>query len=128
MIRPLQRLTYFSQCLIRGPDWFVESEITRLLATARDRNQTLMITGMLLFNDGCFAQILEGEADDLDTLMHSIKGDARHGDVTVLQRGLIGTRAFPEWQMHYVSQAAPGAAKGGEGLFQRLSSMVQGRA
>lgn len=128
MIRPLQRLTYFSQSLIRGPDWFVEAEITRLLGTARERNQTMLITGMLLFNDGCFAQILEGEADDLDALMHSIKGDVRHGEVTVLQRGLIGTRAFPDWAMHYISHSVPGAAKGGQGLFQRLSSMVQGRA
>ncbi|WP_431283712.1 BLUF domain-containing protein [Humitalea sp. 24SJ18S-53] len=128
MTRPLQRLTYFSQSLIRGPDWFIEGEIARLLAVARDRNRQMAITGMLLFNDGCFAQILEGAAEDLDTLLRSITADPRHAGVTVMQRGLIDIRAFPDWNMHYIAHAAPIGAKGGPGLFERLSGVAQARA
>ncbi len=132
MIRPLQRLTYFSRSLIRGPAWFVEGEISRLLSLARERNRMLQVTGTMLFSDGCFAQILEGEGEDLNTLFPSIQADPRHEGVTVLQRGQISERAFGGWDMSYIGRAdttvrPPGAAAG-ETLFQRLANVVQNRA
>lgn len=129
MIRPLQRLTYFSRSLIRGPSWFVEGEISRFLALARERNRMLLITGALLFSEGCFAQILEGEAEDLNTLFPSIQADPRHDGVTLMQRGQIAQRAFAGWDMSYIgpTECDPRPPGPGTSLFQRLASVVQNR-
>jgi len=131
MIHPLERLTYFSCNLLRGPPWRVSREIEALLAAARIRNAHLRVTGALMFNDGCFAQILEGEAEDLSWLFASISADPRHCNVTLLQRAPIRERALPDWAMHGVETEPvlppPGAALG-ESLFHRLATVVHGGA
>lgn len=129
MIRPLQRLTYFSCNLIRGPRWRVAEEIEALLAVARMRNAHLRISGALLFNDGCFAQILEGEAENLNWLFARISADSRHCNVTLLHRGPAMEREFPDWAMHYVETEPalpPPGASLGDTLFQRLATVVHG--
>ena len=40
-----------------------QDELKALLAKARTNNQRDNITGMLLYNDGNFLQVLEGEAE-----------------------------------------------------------------
>lgn len=129
MIRPLERLTYFSCNLLRGPRWRVTEEVDALLTVARIRNAHLRITGALLFNDGCFAQILEGQSDDLSWLFASISADPRHCNVTLLQRAAVAERAFPDWAMQYV-EAEPVPPPSGAGLretlFQRLATVVHG--
>lgn len=129
MFRPLLRLSYFSCNLLRGPHWRVAEQIDDLLTAARIRNAHLRITGALLFNDGCFAQILEGEAEDVNWLFDAIALDRRHCNVTLLQRAEATERAFPDWAMHYVETVPvlppPGAALG-ETLFQRLATVVHG--
>lgn len=129
MIQPLTRLSYFSCNLLRGPRWRVAEEIDAMLAVARIRNAHLRITGALVFNDGCFAQILEGETEDVEWLFRRIAQDRRHCNVTLLQRAVVTERAFPEWAMHYVETEPvlppPGASQG-ETLFQRLATVVHG--
>ncbi len=126
---PLERLTYFSRALLRGPHWRVAEELDALLRVARIRNAYLRITGALLFHDDCFAQILEGDPEDLSWVFATISADPRHCDVTLLQRTPIAERAFPDWSMHCVEPECalrpPGAAPG-ESLFQRLATLAHG--
>ena len=126
---PLERLTYFSRALLRGPHWRVAEEMDALLRVVRIRNAYLRITGALLFHDDCFAQILEGDPEDLSWVFGAISADPRHCEVTLLQRAPIAERAFPDWSMHYVKPDCilrpPGAAPG-ESLFQRLATLVHG--
>lgn len=131
MLRPLQRLSYFSNNLLDGPPWRVRAELDRLLERARVRNRYFRITGALLFNDGCFAQILEGEADDLNFVFQSIQADSRHSNVTLLQHDSIQERAFGDWAMDFIDatpvRLPPGATQG-DTLFQRLATVVHGGA
>jgi len=47
MLRPLQRLSYFSHNLLRGRPWRVRAELDRLLE--RGRNRYFRMTGAPLF-------------------------------------------------------------------------------
>src|ERR1035441_9756895 len=59
------------------------AELEEMLAESRIRNQVYGITGVLLFVEGAFLQILEGEKDDVLGLMERIERDPRHRGVKV---------------------------------------------
>lgn len=80
---------------------FSRSELSILLIKARRRNTQLGITGILLYSDGSFFQVLEGERDTVDLLFEKISGDKRHKNVTVIIRESIPKRAFGDWTMAY---------------------------
>lgn len=69
------------------------------------RNNTLdNISGALMFNQRCFAQILEGESDVIENAFERIQSDPRHQNVQVLDFGPIEQRSFPEWAMAFVGE------------------------
>src|SRR5208283_4698336 len=70
------------------------------------RNQARGITGVLIFVDGVFFQILEGEKDVVIDLMESIQRDTRHSGVKVYRERETDERAFASWSMAYLSPSA----------------------
>ena len=78
-------------------------ELEDILEQAQGHNAGNAITGALVYVDGFFLQVLEGEKDAVQTLMHKICGDLRHESVTVLQEGEVAAAAFSDWTMAYVS-------------------------
>lgn len=105
----LHRVLYCSRNLIPGTPEAVAADIRSILATSRSNNARDGITGGLLFSEGCFAQVLEGPLDAVESTFERIQCDERHSDVTVLQSGPIATRDFPDWSMAF---AGPDAADG----------------
>jgi hypothetical protein len=81
----------------------------RLLHQCRENNRRQGITGMLLYNDGNFVQVLEGPQEAVDRLLATIKHDLRHKGVLELLRGDLAERQFPDWSMGFrdVSDLAP---------------------
>jgi hypothetical protein len=77
------------------------SGIEDILAVARPRNQSLGVTGALIFTNDNFAQLLEGPADAIDQLMISIGRDPRHKDVRTVREEKDVTRRFEGWHMAY---------------------------
>lgn len=77
------------------------SELTTLLHAARQRNAQLGITGMLLYAEGSFFQVLEGPAVVVDALFAQIQSDARHEQVTLIIREPITRRTFADWTMGF---------------------------
>jgi hypothetical protein len=75
------------------------STINDILRTARRVNPGLGLTGMLLWADTRFAQLLEGPPDALDLLYGRLLKDRRHHDLTLLSRWEIPQRLFPDWSM-----------------------------
>lgn len=70
-----------------------------ILDVARARNAEFGITGMLVYSNGRFLQVLEGQPGPLDALYAKIATDPRHDHVrTVLSRS-IKERDFPNWSM-----------------------------
>jgi len=77
-------------------------QLKALLAKARVRNATHSVTGMLLYHDGSFLQVLEGHEADVDPILASIQRDPRHTSTRILHRGAIVQREFPDWSMGFL--------------------------
>jgi hypothetical protein len=82
-----------------------EAEIQALLESARRNNLARGITGMLLYIEGSFFQVLEGDATSVDRTYETIAGDTRHDRVTQIIREPIAQRSFGEWSMGFETVA-----------------------
>lgn len=80
---------------------FTRPELLALLAKARETNTRLGITGMLLYKDGNFIQVLEGEEAAVRTLYAKITHDRRHSGLITLLQGRETERQFPTWSMGF---------------------------
>ncbi|AIV39213.1 MULTISPECIES: BLUF domain-containing protein [unclassified Curtobacterium] len=81
-----------------------DDDLAGLLAQSRRANAENDITGVLLFRNGYFLQLLEGPDQAVRAKMATIKHDDRHTKVTVLTEELIEERQFPEWTMGYPAE------------------------
>jgi hypothetical protein len=98
----LRRLIYISS----ASSEFGQAELDRILSKSRTNNSARGLTGVLLFHDGCFFQVLEGEASTVERIFATISRDAHHGGVIVLESRNITERGFPQWSMGYVGSHA----------------------
>lgn len=80
---------------------FSEDELNELLRVSRKYNERNGITGILLYSEGYFFQVLEGEEALIDVLFERIKKDGRHDQVVQIVRESISARAFKNWTMGY---------------------------
>lgn len=80
---------------------FQSPELLEILRTARKNNQGLDVTGMLLYKDGNFMQVLEGPGNAVTELMCSIERDGRHRGMIVLIKKPIEERQFAKWSMAF---------------------------
>lgn len=83
-------------------DTFDDADLAALLAQSRTANERNDVTGMLLFRNGYFLQLLEGPDAAVRAKMATIKNDTRHTKVTMLLEELVEERQFPEWTMAFV--------------------------
>lgn len=82
---------------------FSKDDIVNLLSKARKKNASLGITGMLLYDNGSFFQILEGEEAVVDQLFSEIADDKRHHQVAKIISEAIPIRKFSDWSMGYAA-------------------------
>lgn len=73
--------------------------LMRLLYHSYLRNQALGITGVLIFEDQKFGQVIEGPANLIDGLWEKIQKDDRHEHVKLIARKSIERRSFLKWTM-----------------------------
>ena len=76
-------------------------DIAAILAVSRRNNAAEGITGMLLYHDQSFLQVLEGEEPALSRRFERIARDPRHRNLIVLARGGVQARAFGAWRMGF---------------------------
>lgn len=91
----LHRLIYISS----GRRKFGDEELRDILDVSRTNNAEIDVTGMLLYLDGNFLQLLEGGRDDVEALYERIALDKRHSGAIVLSRAEVAERSFPDWAM-----------------------------
>jgi hypothetical protein len=101
------RLIYSSEAALG----LAAAELEEMLAESRIRNKAHGITGVLLLVEGAFLQILEGEKDDVDSLMVRIGRDPRHHDIKVFYEEEVDERAFASWSMAYLTPSAEELSK-----------------
>jgi hypothetical protein len=80
---------------------FNEAGLQKLLVHCRDNNVSNEITGILIYIDGKFVQILEGQQDQVKSLFETISMDPRHSGVRRILEGQIGERNFPNFSMGF---------------------------
>lgn len=80
---------------------FSDEELLQLLQQSRDKNAGLAITGMLLYKDGNFMQVLEGPEKAVRELYATISNDQRHHGVICLLEENVVERQFPDWTMGF---------------------------
>jgi hypothetical protein len=76
-------------------------ELESLLAECRRSNSAANITGILLYQNGSFFQVLEGERDTVEPLFHKIGLDKRHHHTKKIIFEPIATRSFAAWTMGF---------------------------
>jgi len=98
-----------------------QDDLEEILRTSRENNGRLGITGMLLYGNNTFVQILEGEEKAVHELIGKIKRDPRHADFHVLKKKTIDRREFADWSMDFkrVSGEEFQAVKGLEQLVEK---------
>ena len=110
MLNQLHRLVYYSRNRIAGAPGIVGGQIRHILASSQRNNAPIGVTGALMFNAGCFAQVLEGKREILESTFERIQQDSRHGDVSLLAFEPIADRAFGNWSMGFVGARPDDAA------------------
>lgn len=101
----LHLITYIS----RAVNPLSHDAVQDIADVAAERNARESITGMLLFGQGHFIQVLEGPPDGVRAVYASIRRDERHTDVQTLLDAPIRSRLFPRWSMGLVNIEARGA-------------------
>lgn len=88
-------LTYQSRAVSRPS----ESDLKQMVARAQQRNRSLGVTGMLLYDNGRFLQTLEGPPEGLEVVWASILRDRRHSDIEILTEHMVSSRLFSNWDL-----------------------------
>ena len=91
----LRRLAYLSTS--RKP--MSSAELAVLCAVSEHNNRIESITGILLYVDGSFLQVVEGPCHAIRMLLAKLEVDERHTSMTVLENVSASERLFPDWAM-----------------------------
>lgn len=78
-----------------------DEELKEILVISQENNSRDGLTGMLLYGEDTFVQLLEGEANALNETYERIKADQRHKNLSKLDEGVTELRLFPDWSMGY---------------------------
>jgi hypothetical protein len=98
-----------------------DAELRAILYRARTVNSQLDITGILLHTEGSYFQVLEGDAEAIDSLYAKIAHDKRHTNVVLIVREPIASRSFADWSMGFASVTSKDVAGiiGANDFFQK---------
>ncbi|WP_051563775.1 BLUF domain-containing protein [Enterovibrio calviensis] len=88
-------IVYTSESLF---DFDMET-LKALMVQSRVNNTKHGITGLLLYREREFIQVLEGEEEDVNSAYQHIKNDFRHKRVEAIFKEPIERRYFPNWSM-----------------------------
>ena len=81
--------------------WPTEQGLLDLLETARARNHDHNVTGMLVYDNAMFMQVLEGDEKDVREIYQLICNDPRHNGIVKLSEQPIQARDFSDWSMGF---------------------------
>lgn len=102
---------YYLVYLSKSRQLMKQDDLILLLDESKKNNDSLGITGMLLYLEsyfldsygGRFIQVLEGKKENVIELYTIIKNDERHFGLLVLNEGSLKTRYFENWAMGFRS-------------------------
>ena len=96
---PLDTFVYCS----RAAEGIDDIAVGGIVELAQRRNAARGITGVLVFGDGVFFQMVEGPTAHIENLIASLHRDPRHHDIVTLERSEDKReRLYPNWEMERV--------------------------
>ncbi|EAU43093.1 possible activator of photopigment and puc with BLUF domain [Fulvimarina pelagi HTCC2506] len=98
----LHRLLYTSKSRFSCSEAHVPVEIKGIVAKSFEKNRHRDLTGVLLFINDTFIQVLEGPLSEIETAFEAICCDMRHGNLKLVDMTPVETRIFDEWSMAFV--------------------------
>jgi hypothetical protein len=111
VLKALDTATYQVLYRSRATSLPTEADLQHLLDHARAHNAQADITGLLLYSDGRYVQLLEGPEDEVRAVYVRILRDSRHTQVVTVSEGLGPARRFPDWRMALGNVAQPVVAR-----------------
>lgn len=78
------------------------SDLQSIIETSLQKNKQNHITGILLYKDHYFLQLLEGSAQNVKNTLSCIIKDPRHHHLQVHVESKCNERIFPHWQMAFI--------------------------
>jgi hypothetical protein len=96
--QPLYEMVYVSL----AEHAMAEAELRDLLCRAREANERHGITGLLVYHERAFLQLIEGERESVRRLFWAIERDPRHEHVDLIWEGPVRRRSFQHWSMGFV--------------------------
>lgn len=78
-----------------------KDDLNNILTVSRDKNKRLGITGILMYQNRTFIQLLEGEKEAVLEVYKSIQKDDRHTRVATFWEASIEARNFANWSMAF---------------------------
>ncbi|WP_022951283.1 BLUF domain-containing protein [Leucothrix mucor] len=81
--------------------WPSEEDLKALLEHARTNNTRRNITGMLLYDNAVYIQVLEGDKEAVEEVYNIIVKDPRNNGHVKLIEEEITERDFPDWSMGF---------------------------
>ena len=74
-------------------------DLRDITEVSKVKNKQTAITGALLYHNGRFVQIIEGEQEALEELMATLHRDSRHKNIERLVDESVAARKFQDWNM-----------------------------
>lgn len=74
-------------------------DVREMAIKFQGNNKTKGLTGLLVYGNRFFMQILEGKQAEVNSLYHTISNDDRHKEITILNYSQIAVRQFEDWSM-----------------------------
>lgn len=104
-------------------------DLRDILAKARAFNAARGITGILVYDDGSFLQVLEGPSEAVASLVERIERDPRHTRFRLLSKRETEVREFGEWTMGFADVSVEAAGhEGFTGYGPDLQNLVMAGA
>ncbi|PJL58769.1 BLUF domain-containing protein [Stenotrophomonas maltophilia] len=95
---PLRAIAYVSEASRN----LTAERLQQLVAEAVLFNESVDVTGTLLFDGSRFLQYLEGPESGVNAAYARILAASSHSGMVELNRGRLGRRQFPHWRMNCV--------------------------
>ena len=105
---------------------FTPAALRLLLSKARARNTLYQVTGMLLYHDGAFLQVLEGPESGVEVIQRSIYKDPRHTNTRTLLQQTSSVREFKSWSMGFMDAGMAQTRPEGMLDYSRLAGLADG--
>jgi len=80
-----------------------KDDLQTILMESMRHNSDNNITGILLYDQGSFCQVLEGSKKEVLSIFKKIKKDKRHFNVVTISEKEIEYREFSAWSMRFVN-------------------------